>query len=139
MWEEPSFAHVLHRLAQLGRLICLDSRGCGGSDPVPLGALPTPETWMEDTRVVLDAVTSTSAHIVCHGGSGFLGMLCAATYPERTNTLTHLEASARILRADDYMIGTPPHVVDRFVETDEQGWGTGANAPSWAPGRAHDV
>lgn len=138
MWEEPSFAHVLGRLGRLGRLICLDYRGFGGSDPVPLGALPTPETWMEDTRVVLDAVASTSAHIVCHGGSGFLGMLFAATYPERTNTLTLLDASARILQADDYTIGIPPDVVDRFVEHDQHGWGTGANTAIWAPSRAHD-
>jgi len=67
MWDEPSYAHALHRLAGLGRLISLDFRGHGGSDPVPLGALPTPETWMEDTRVVMDAVGSSAAHIICQG------------------------------------------------------------------------
>ena len=138
MWEEPSLARVLHRLARLGRLICLDYRGFGVSDPVPLGALPTPETWTDDTRVVLDAVDSQSAHIVCHGGSGFLGMLFAATYPERTNTLTLIDASARILRADDYPIGIPPHVVDRFAEFQNQLWGTAGHAAVWAPSRADD-
>ncbi|GAC1317509.1 MAG: adenylate/guanylate cyclase domain-containing protein [Acidimicrobiales bacterium] len=138
MWEEPSFAYVLHRMARIGRLICLDYRGFGGSDPVPLGALPTPETWMEDTRVVLDAVGSQTAHLVCHGASGFLGILFAATYPERTNTLTLIEATARTLRDEDYPIGIPPDVTDRFAEGSEQLWGTGGLAAVWAPSRADD-
>jgi pimeloyl-ACP methyl ester carboxylesterase len=138
MWEEPSFARVLHRLAKLGRLICLDYRGFGGSDPVPLGAMPTPETWMEDTRVVLDAVGSLTAHIVCHGGAAFLGMLFAATYPERTDTLTLIEGSARILHADDYPIGMPLEVVNRFADWDQRVWGTDAHAAAWAPSRAED-
>jgi hypothetical protein len=41
MLEGPSFASALRRLAGLGRLICLDNRGHGASDPVALGALPT--------------------------------------------------------------------------------------------------
>ena len=93
---------------------------------------------MEDTRVVLDAVGSTTAHMVCHGGSGFLGMLFAATYPERTNTLTLMDGSARTLRADDYPIGLPPDVVDRYAERDARVWGTDARAAVWAPSRADD-
>lgn len=139
MWDEPSFAHVLHRLAGFGRLICLDYRGFGASDPVPLGALPTPETRIEDTRVVLDAVGSATAHLVCHGASGILGMLFAATYPERTNTLTLLDASARTLRADDYPIGVPPAALDAFLEWDERVWGTAEQVQLWAPSRIGDM
>jgi class 3 adenylate cyclase/pimeloyl-ACP methyl ester carboxylesterase len=138
MWEEPSFTHVLERLARLGRLICLDYRGFGGSDPVPLGELPTPETWMDDTRVVLDAVGSTKAHVVAHGMSGFIGMLFAATYPERTSTLTLLDGTARILRADDYPMGRPPEFADVYSELSERVWGTGALGAVWAPSRAED-
>jgi class 3 adenylate cyclase/pimeloyl-ACP methyl ester carboxylesterase len=138
MWEEPSFAHVLRRLAGLGRLICLDYRGFGGSDPVPLGALPTPEAWMEDTRVVLDAVGSSTAHIVCHGASGFIGMLFAATYPDRTSTLTLLDAAARTKWAADYPAGMPADLVDGFVEWSERAWGTAARTSALAPSRAND-
>ena len=46
MWEEPSLARFLERLATMGRLICFDKRGTGISDPVPLGAIPTIERWM---------------------------------------------------------------------------------------------
>jgi hypothetical protein len=48
MWEEPSLARFLHRLATFSRLLCFDKRGTGVSDPVPLATLPTLEQWMED-------------------------------------------------------------------------------------------
>ena len=48
MWEEPTLARFLTRLASMGRLICFDYRGTGVSDPVPLGAIPTYEEWMDD-------------------------------------------------------------------------------------------
>jgi class 3 adenylate cyclase len=138
LWEEPSMVHMLERFAHMGRVITLDYRGFGGSDPVPLGALPTPEAWMEDTRVVMDALGSSSAHIVCHGGSGFIGMLFAATYPTRTESLTLIEASARYRHADDYAIGLPIEVLDKFAQLDEELWGTEASARLWAPSRADD-
>jgi pimeloyl-ACP methyl ester carboxylesterase len=56
MWDEPSLAYFLHRLTRIGRVICFDKRGTGVSDPVPLAPLPTLEEWMDDARVVLDAV-----------------------------------------------------------------------------------
>jgi class 3 adenylate cyclase len=101
--------------------------------------LPTPEMWMEDTRVVVDAVGSTSAHIVCHGGSGFVAMLFAATYPDRTNTLTLIEATARWVAADDYSIGLPPELVERSTDWSERVWGTGAATAAWAPSRKGDA
>jgi class 3 adenylate cyclase/pimeloyl-ACP methyl ester carboxylesterase len=138
LWEEPTVVHMMRRLARLGRVITIDYRGFGASDPVPLGALPTPEAWMEDTRVVLDAVGSSSAHIVCHGGAGFFGMLFAATYPRRTETLTLFEATARYRQADDYQIGAPSEVLDAFAQWDVDTWGTEAHVLVWAPSRAGD-
>ena len=138
MWEEPSFERALRRLAGLGRLICLDCRGFGASDPVALGALPTPESWMEDMGVVLDAVGATSVHVIGHAAGAFTGMLFAATYPERTETLTLLDASARMLVDDDYPIGFPADVLDAFAARGGQVWGTGANVASWAPSRKGD-
>src|SRR5271166_4608059 len=35
LWEEPSLARLLNRLASFCRLILLDKRGTGLSDPVP--------------------------------------------------------------------------------------------------------
>ncbi len=139
MWEDPSYAHALRRLARLGRLIVLDYRGFGGSDRPPLGALPTPEQWMEDLRVVLDAVGSTACHIVQQGGGGeFLGMLFAAAYPDRTKTLTLMNATARVAVADGYDIGVPHDLLERFIEREVRTWGTPRAGALYAPSRAQD-
>lgn len=43
MWEEPRIVRFLDRLASFARLIVLDKRGTGLSDPVSLDRLPTLE------------------------------------------------------------------------------------------------
>src|ERR1700732_2207055 len=53
MWENPALSRFLERLATMGRVICFDKRGTGISDPVPLGAIPTIERWMDDLTTVL--------------------------------------------------------------------------------------
>jgi len=56
-------ARFLDRLASFSRLILLDKRGTGLSDPVPLDRLPTLEERRGDVRAVL-------------GGRIFPGRLC---------------------------------------------------------------
>ena len=55
-WEEPSLAPFLERMARFSRLITLDRRGTGLSDPVE--NLPTLEERMDDVRAVMDAAGS---------------------------------------------------------------------------------
>jgi class 3 adenylate cyclase len=43
-------------------------------------------------------------------------MVLAASRPDQFPTLVLVNSSARLRRADDYPIGAPPHVVDRFAE-----------------------
>src|SRR5882724_5542005 len=61
MWEEPSIARFLSRLATFSRLLCFDKRGTGVSDPVALPALPSLEQWSDDIRTVMDAAGSKRA------------------------------------------------------------------------------
>ncbi|MGH7356310.1 MAG: hypothetical protein ACRELS_17270 [Candidatus Rokuibacteriota bacterium] len=67
-WEEPRVARFLERLASFSRLIVLDKRGTGLSDPVPLDRLPTLEERMDDVRAVMDAVGSQSAALMGTAG-----------------------------------------------------------------------
>ena len=53
MWEEPSLARFLRRLSSFSRLICFDKRGCGLSDPVLFHEGLSAESWIDDTRTVL--------------------------------------------------------------------------------------
>ena len=125
MWEEPSLARFLRRLASFSRLLCFDKRGTGVSDPVPLAALPTLEEWMDDVRSVMDAAGSKRAALFGHAEGGAMAMLVAATYPERTSALVLMDAYARYLRDVDYPWGFPADRVPRTLRWLEDTWGVG--------------
>lgn len=139
MWEEPSLARFLHRLASFSRLLCFDKRGTGVSDPVPLAAPPTLEQWMDDVRAVMDAVGSERAALFGHGlGGGQMSMLFAATYPERTSSLVLLDTYARLLRDVDYPHGATPDDAATTRSNTIHSWGTVENVDRLAPSAARD-
>jgi class 3 adenylate cyclase len=135
MWEEPSIARFLGRLASFSRLVCFDKRGTGVSDALPLAALPTLEQWTDDVRTVMDAVGSTRAALLGHSQGGQMAMLFAATYPGQTSALVLVDASAR-----QYEDSTEPLEVrrERAVAQALRGWGAGANLQLFAPSIARD-
>jgi len=123
MWEEPALARFLERLATMGRVICFDKRGTGISDPVPLGAIPTIERWMDDITTVIDTVGSTRIVPFGHGDGGPIAMLFAATYPERTEALVLGDTFARIREAVDYPIGLSEAAAEAKAATLYGSWG----------------
>jgi pimeloyl-ACP methyl ester carboxylesterase len=137
-WDEPASALFLRRLASFSRLVLFDKRGTGLSDPVPLSDLPTVEAWMDDLRIVLDAVGSESAALVCASAGAFLGLPFAATYPDRVAALILIEGFARLSRADDYPPGAPPELIRLFREWVDEVWGTGRTVDVILPSRATD-
>jgi class 3 adenylate cyclase len=138
MWEEPSIARFLKRLASFSRLICFDKRGAGVSDPVPLAALPTLEQWSDDVRTVMEAAGSQRAALLGFAHGGQMAMLFAATYPAQTSALILLDAFARQFGVDDqpwgFSFGRLPLSLDEIEEL----WGTGARLDVFAPRAAHD-
>jgi pimeloyl-ACP methyl ester carboxylesterase len=123
-WDHPLMARFLERLASFSRLIMFDRRGAGASDPVPLDALPTWEEWTDDLRTVLDAVGSKQAAIYAELDAGPVGMIFAATHPERTPALVLGNTVARYARAEDYRHGATAEAVEGIVETFRTTWGT---------------
>ncbi len=138
MWEEPTLARFLDRLASFGRLICFDKRGTGVSDPVPLGAIPTWEEWMDDVGTVMDAVGSDCATVFGHGDGGHMALLFAATHPNRTSALVLADAYARRHRAPDYHCGVPPQIAEQFIELILSTWGTGKAVVHGSPDLARN-
>jgi len=138
MWEDPSLARFLRRLATFSRLLCFDKRGSGVSDPVPLAAVPTLEQWTDDVRTVMDAAGSKRAALIGHADGGQMAMLFAATYPERTSALILVDTCARHLRDVDYPCGLPADRVPRYLQRTEELWGTGRLLDILAPSVAHD-
>ena len=84
-WTEPQLARYLEQLSSFCRMIRLDKRGTGLSDPVP--GIPTLEERMEDVHAVMDAAGSERATLFGYSEGGPMSVLFAATYPERTEGL----------------------------------------------------
>jgi pimeloyl-ACP methyl ester carboxylesterase len=138
MWEEPSLARFLRRLAAFSRLICFDKRGGGVSDTVSLAALPTLEQWSDDVLTVMQAAGSKHVALLGHGPGGQMAMHFAATYPEHSSALILIDSAARRLRDCDYPWGLPVDQLPLRLERIEELWGTGGNLDFIAPSVAQD-
>lgn len=102
-WENSYAARFIERVSEFCRLIRFDKRGTGMSDPTPAAA--TLEERIDDIRAVMDAVGSTEAHLFGVSEGGSMGMLFAATYPERTRSLVLWGALPRYTSAPGYPFG----------------------------------
>ncbi|MDX6642490.1 MAG: hypothetical protein QOD76_452, partial [Solirubrobacteraceae bacterium] len=87
-WANASWAKLLNRLASFSRLILLDKRGGGLSDPGP--GLPLLEEDIDDVLAVMDAAGSERAALLGLSEGGPMSALFAATYPDRTRALVLL-------------------------------------------------
>jgi pimeloyl-ACP methyl ester carboxylesterase len=136
LWDEPTVARHLRRLASFSRLIRTDLLGMGSSDAVPIQDRPAMQAWTDGFVAVLDAVGSECASVFAVSESALPAMLLAATHPQRARSLVLWSPYARFLRADDYPCGMPEPAFSRYVDAFGDTVGTGAVvdelAPSWA-------
>ena len=116
MYEEPSLTRFNNRLASFSRLIQFDARGIGMSESFAPSSPPTLEQWVDDAAAVLDAAGSERATVFGPRDASLQAILLATTYPDRVSSLIIVNGTARASRADDYPIGVPQHVLDRFLE-----------------------
>lgn len=131
VWDNPYFADFLRRLASFARLIILDRRGLGLSDPV--STLPTLEERMDDIRAVTDAARSEQVALFGVCDSASLCTLFATTYPDKVKALV-LHAP---LVNDPSHPGVPFGITERerdlFLRQILHGWGRGRVAKLCAP------
>jgi class 3 adenylate cyclase len=138
VWEDPGFTLFLRSLASFSRLILLDRRGMGASDPLPQDPLPPWESYAEELVAVLDAVGSERAAILAEMDGGPLALFFAGTRPDRTSALILANTAAKFVAADDYPIGIPPEVGEALLTQFDQGWGTDALLAGLLPSRVGD-
>src|SRR5438045_888500 len=115
-WKMLTFTPFLEQLGSFCRLIRLDKRGTGMSDPV--SGAPTLETRMDDVRAVMDAVGSRRAAFYGLSEGAAMAVLFAATYPERVAALVVRSAFPRRMWAPDYPWGRTEEEFEREVERD---------------------
>lgn len=122
MWESPTVARFLQRLATFSRLVLLDRRGTGLSDAAPAHEL-TLENRVADVEAVLDAVGTDQPALLgaIHGGTAVAAL--AAARPDLVNALVLYNSSACVLRRDGYEIGHPEDRLHRALATTLADWG----------------
>lgn len=138
MWEDPSHARFLERLASFSRLILFDKRGTGLSDKVSVSDLPTLEQRMDDVRAVMEAVGSERAALFGHSEGGNMAALFAATYPNRTKALVTFGCFAKRIWAPDYPWAPTLEERKKFFDEIQNGWGSAVDLDSLAPSMRDD-
>ena len=99
-WEQPLLVRHVEDLAESTRVLMLDKRGTGLSDRVR--EVQSIETTMDDVRAVMDAAGSERAVLWTGSASTGIGVLFAATYPERCSGLIIFDPQVKGTRSDDY-------------------------------------
>jgi pimeloyl-ACP methyl ester carboxylesterase len=137
LWEHPSVARFLRRLASFSRLIVFDKRGQGLSDRP--AEPPTLEESMDDLRAVLEAADCERPAVFGVSEGGPMSMLFAATHPERVSSLVLYGTYARMVRSLDYPLGVPTDALDRWAEMIRREWGGPVGMRYWAPSTIGDA
>jgi class 3 adenylate cyclase len=135
-WGHPHYERFIRRLASFARVIVLDRRGMGLSDPVV--EPPTVEERIDDARAVMDAVGSEQAAIFGCSQGATLAAFFAATYPDRVSAAVLYGAFARLTPdPPEYPWGFAPEVIEEFA-TGIAAWGEGMVLVAIAPGKLAD-
>jgi DNA-binding SARP family transcriptional activator/pimeloyl-ACP methyl ester carboxylesterase len=137
--EEPHLAAAVAALATGRRVIAVDRRGLGLSDPVSPSAPPTLLDWVQDAVAVLDAAGAARVHVLANADTGLVALLLAAGHPDRTATVTVVNSYARLTTTADYPYGDPPAVGDVLRQIRTPGARASVDVLSWiAPSVAGD-
>lgn len=119
-WEEPRHARLLRRLASFSRLITFDKRGTGMSDPML--RLPSRRDQVDDVRAVMDAAGSRQAALFGYSDGGSLGIMFAATYPQRVSALVTFDATVKCMSSSDFPWGWSQERFERSLAEVEASW-----------------
>jgi class 3 adenylate cyclase len=139
IWDDPTVARHLRRLATFGRLILADLLGVGSSDAVPINERPAMQAWTDGLLAVLDAAGSESATVFGNAGSALPAMLLAATHPERVRSLVLWSPYACFLRTDDQPFAMPEATYRKMHDLFGRAAGTGSAAELLAPSWSRDA
>ena len=139
-WEQPLLVRHVEGLAACGRVLMLDKRGTGLSDRVR--EVQSAETAMDDVRAVMEAAGSDSAVVWSGGASTGVGVLFAATYPERCSGLILFDPRVKGTRSLEYPWAPTEDDWRARLTALRSGWGDRefleTLADEWAPEAAAD-
>jgi class 3 adenylate cyclase len=126
--ELGGYTAFLRRLSTFARVVTFDKRGQGLSDR--MSGAPSLEQRMDDVRAIMDEIGSRRAALMGFSEGCPMGVLFAATYPER---VSHLVLFGGFARAADRM---PADVWEASLVERVKNWGTGEMLKTVAPSQA---
>jgi class 3 adenylate cyclase len=135
-FEEPGMARFFDNVASFARLVLMDRRGTGLSDPLT-GPLSLEEE-AEDVIAVLNAVGCERPALMAYTTGGPLMVQVAAKYPERVRALVLYATVARSVAAADYDWTHTPEEREQNIERMLELWGSGATLENVAPSASGD-
>ena len=133
-WEQPTRRYALENAASYARMITMDKRGTGLSDPC-IG-VPTLEQRIADLKAVLDEVGSERVALFGISEGGPMALLFAATYPERTEALVLYGTTPRFSAGPDWPWGWTEADCEQMWREIDESWGEGALAGMFMPSQA---
>jgi class 3 adenylate cyclase len=136
MWEEPRVVRFLDRLSSFCRHVWFDTRGTGASDSIAHAEGRMVESTVDDMVAVVDHLGCDRVAILGLGVP--VGVLFAATHPDRTRALVLADCSVRYRWADDYPAGWSDREIDERIEAVRKG-GVHGNRAVLAPSLSEDV
>jgi len=123
-WDLAVYADFYRALARRARVILFDRRGSGVSDRPGSPEEMTLEKGMDDMRAVMDAVGSERAVVIGFEAGASVGVLFAASHPDRTLGLILYAPAVSYWRTPDYPGGWTDAFAQEWVERTERSWGT---------------
>ena len=131
IWRDPEHAQFCESLARFARVILFDKRGTGLSDRDK--GVPDLDTRMADVLAVMDATGARRPAMLALSEGGMMGLLFAATHPERLAALALYGAFAQ-----SPTLVWPPSQVAARLDLMERSWGRLMVPPTVAPSKADD-
>jgi pimeloyl-ACP methyl ester carboxylesterase len=130
LWELPSQAWFLGRLASFSRVILFDRRGNGMSDGIS-GTTPL-EGHLDDIRAVLDAVGAQQPVLISAIEGCALSALYAASYPRLVRAIVMVSPVPRPIAGRGYEFAQSLEKRAAMVGAVIEHWGTSSSDQPWA-------
>jgi class 3 adenylate cyclase len=121
LFDIPQMANALDQLARFRRLLLINSRGTGSSDPFGDDYDEYPQRHADDVIAVLDHAGVERTDFLGHGWASQIAVTLGALYPDRIDRLVLANGMARTLTGDGYEHGQDPELYEAFEEGLEHG------------------
>ena len=111
----------------------------GLSDRDPRRETPSLAERMDDIAAVMDAAGCPRATLLAWSEGGPASLLFAHCAPERVAALILVGTTARFTAGEDFPEGIPRDMLELFIDTMREDWGTGVGFELYAPSMADDA